>query len=81
MALIASQFLPQHDNMNIAKEAKSMHESPLPVTFLPTKKDCATNLLEVQQLEQTYGFRYSSVIGVLILLLNTATVLQCIYTA
>ena len=40
------------------------------------KKDCATNLLEVQQLEQIYGFQYFSVIGMLIFLLNTATVLQ-----
>ena len=33
-------------------------------------------MLEVQQLEQTYGFLYSSVIEMLIFLLNTATVLQ-----
>ena len=76
MALIASRFLPQHDNTNVTKEDKTKHESPLPTTFVPTKKDCAANLLEVQQLEQTYGFQYSSVIGMLIFLLNTATVLQ-----
>ena len=76
MALIASRFLPQHNNTNVTKEDKTKHESPLPVTFIPMKKDCATNLLEVQQLEQIYGFQYFSVIGMLIFLLNTATVLE-----
>ena len=76
MALIASRFLPQHNNTNVTKEDKTKHESPLPATLVPTKKDCETNLLEVQQLEQTYGFQYSSVIGMLIFFLNTASVLQ-----
>ena len=53
-ALIVSRFLPQHSNTNITKEDKTKHESPLPATFVPTKKDFATNLLELQQLEQTY---------------------------
>ena len=76
MALIASRFLPQHNNTNVTKEDKTKHESPLLATFVPPKKDCATDLLEVQQLEQTCCFQYSSVIGMLIFLLNTATVLQ-----
>ena len=76
MVLIASRFLPQHNNTNITNEDKTKQESALPATFVPMKKDCATNLLEVQQLEQTYGFQYSSIIGMLIFLLNTATVLQ-----
>ena len=76
MALIASRFLPQHDNTNVTKGDMTKHESPLPASFVPTKKDCATNFLEVQQLEQTDGFQYSSVIGTLIFLLNITTVLQ-----
>ena len=76
MAPIASKFLPQHDNTNLTQEDKTKHESPLPAAFVPTKKDCATNLLQVQQLEQTYGFQYSSAIGMLIFLLKTASVLQ-----
>ena len=46
MALIASRFLPQHDNTNVTKEDKTKHESPLPTTFVPTKKDCAANCLK-----------------------------------
>ena len=76
MALIVLRFLPQHDNTNVTQEDKTKHESPLPATFVPKKNDCATNLLEVQQLEQTHGFQYYSVIGMLIFFLNTATVLQ-----
>ena len=56
MARIASRFLPQQDNTNVTKEDKTKHESPLATTFVPTKKDCAANLLEVQQLEETYAF-------------------------
>ena len=63
MALIASRFSPQHNNTNVTQEDKTKHESPLHTAFIPTKKDCASNLLEVQHLEQTYGFHDSSVIG------------------
>ena len=76
MALIASRYLLQHNNTIVTKGDKTKHESPLPATFVPTKKKCVTNLLAVQLLEQTYGFQYSSVIGMLIFLLKTATVLQ-----
>jgi len=76
MALISSRFLPQHDVTNVTNKDKINHESPLPVTFIPTKKDYANNLMEVETLEQSYGFQYSSAIGMLIFLLNTATVLQ-----
>ena len=76
MALIASRFLPQHDNTNITKEDKEKYHSPLPTTFVATKKDCSNNLLEVQTLEEEFGFQYSSAIGMLIFLLNTATVLH-----
>ena len=76
MVLIALRFCPQHDNTNVTKEDKTKRESPSPTTFIPTTKDCATNSHELQQLEQIYGFQYSSVIGMLIFLLNTATVLQ-----
>ena len=70
MELSSSRFLPQHDNINVTKEDKAKPKSPLPATSVPTNKDCAANLLEVQMLEDTYGFQYSSVIGMLILFLK-----------
>ena len=39
MSLIATCFLPQHDNKTIAKEEKEKFSSPLPTTFVATKKD------------------------------------------
>ena len=76
MSLIAARFLPQFDNTNIKSEDKEKHQSPLPATFVPTKKDCSSNALEVKALEDQYGFQYSSAIGMFIYLLNTGTALQ-----
>ena len=66
MALIASRFLPQHPTTNITTEDKEKYRSPLPTTFVPSKEDCSKDSIEVKELEQKYGFQYSSAVGMLI---------------
>ena len=75
MSLIVAQFLPQHDNTNITKEEKEKYSSPLPKTFVASKQDCSKDLVDIQTLEDEFGFQYSSAIGMLIFLLNTAAAL------
>ena len=76
MALIVARFLPQHNVMNLTSEEKDKYKSPLPPTFVPTKKDCSADLLSVEELKTKHGFQYSSVVGMLIFLLNTAIILH-----
>ena len=76
MSLICSKFLPSHPINNVTSEDKLKHASPLPANFVATKRDCASDLIQVKQLEQEYGFQYSSAIGMLIFLLNTGTPLH-----
>ena len=73
MALIAARFLPQHPTVN---EMKAKYSSPLPASFVPTKQDKSTNYLEVKELEDEFVFQYSSAVGMLIYLMNTAMTLQ-----
>ena len=76
MALIASRFLPQHSTNNITSEEKTRYSSPLPASFVPTKEDQSKTYSEVKDLEQKYGFQYSSATGMLIFLMNTTITLQ-----
>ena len=76
MASIANRFLPQHPTTNITTEDKEKYKSPLPTTWVATKKDCSANSMEVKNLEDKYGFQYSSAVGMLIFLLNTTPTLQ-----
>ena len=64
MALIVARFLPQHNVMNLTSEEKDKYKSPLPPTFVPTKKDCSADLLSVEELKTKHGFQYSSVVAV-----------------
>ena len=76
MALISSRFLPQYPTTNITNEDKAKYSSPLPASFVPSKKKQSKNFLEAKELEKEYGFQYSSAIGMLIYLMNTAMTLQ-----
>ena len=76
MSLICNKFLPSHPINNITSEDKLKYASPLPTNFVATKEDCSSDLIQVKQLEQEYGFQYSSAIGMLIFLLNTGTPLH-----
>jgi hypothetical protein len=50
-----------------------VNKTPLPPTAVFTKKDCSENYLDVQKLEEEFGFEYAAVIGSLIYLMNTFT--------
>ena len=76
MALIASRFLPQAEVTNPSKEDVEKFAAPLPTTFVPTIKDKAENYVLVKENEATFGFQYSSAVGMLIFLWNTAIVLH-----
>ena len=57
----------------ISKEEKEQYSSPLPSEFVASVKDKSQDLFAVKSLEATYGFQYSSVVGMLIFLMNTTT--------
>ncbi len=76
MALIAARFLPEYNTTNITTEDKEKYTSPLPSTFVPTKTECSENLLAALELQEQFGFQYSSAVGMLIFLLNTAITLH-----
>ena len=76
MALIATRFLPQHPVANITTEDKKKYASPLPPTFVPSIEQKSQTYSEVKDLEEKYGFKYSSAIGMLIFLMNTTITLQ-----
>ena len=76
MALIAIRFLPQHPITNITTEDKKKYASPLPPTFVPSIEQKSQTYSEVKDLEEKYGFKYSSAIGMLIFLMNTTITLQ-----
>ena len=48
------------------------YSAPLPYDFVATKQDCSPDKEAVKQLQKEFGFEYSSVIGMLIYLMNTA---------
>ena len=76
MALISSRFVPQYPTTNITTEDKAKYTSPLPASFVPSKKKQSKNFLEAKELEKGFGFQYSSAVGMLIYLMNTAMTLQ-----
>ena len=76
MALISSRFLPEFPTNNITSEDKARYTSPLPQSFVPSKQDQSKTYSEVKDLEAKFGFQYSSVVGMLIFLMNTTITLQ-----
>ena len=76
MALIISRFLPTFSTEVISTDDQNKYTSPLPSEFVPSINDKSKDLFEVKSLESKYGFQYSSVVGMLIFLMNTTTELQ-----
>ena len=70
------KILPTLSIDKITKEEKEKYTSPLPSEFVASIKDKSQDLFAVKSLEATYGFQYSSVVGMLIFLMNTTTELQ-----
>ena len=75
-SLILSRFVPSLSLTSISDEDRKRYNAPLPAEYVATKEDCASDSFEVLRLDQEFGFKYSSLIGMLIFLLNTAFLLQ-----
>ena len=71
IALIVSRFLPNIDINNLTDAQLKKFSAPLPYDFVATKKDCSPDKECVRKLQEEFGFEYSSVIGMLIYLMNT----------
>ena len=72
-ALIIERYLPNLPSKTLTPRSIKAYEAPLPPTAVFTKKDCSENYLDVQKLEEEFGFEYAAVIGSLIYLMNTFT--------
>jgi hypothetical protein len=72
-ALTCAWFIPTLPIATITDEDRERCWSVLPFAFIATKKDLATDMLEVKRLEDEHGFKHASVIGLLIFSMNAFT--------
>jgi hypothetical protein len=71
-ALTCTRFTPTLPIATIADADRERHRSVLPLGFIATKMDLADDdMLEVKRLENEFGFKHASVIGVLTFSMNT----------
>jgi hypothetical protein len=70
-ALICNRFIPTLPIATITDADRERYRSVLPFGFIATKQDLADDMLEVKRLEDEFGFKYASVIGMLIFSMNT----------
>ncbi len=75
-ALTCTRFIPTLPIATITDADRERYRSVLPFGFIATKEDQANDMLEVQRLEDEYGFKYASVIGMFIFSMNTFTSLH-----
>ena len=76
IAVICNRFLPNLGVMNVTDAERQKFSAPLPHDFVASKEDRSKNFLEVQELQEEFGFEYPSVVGMLIYLMNTAFALH-----
>jgi hypothetical protein len=69
-ALMCNRFIPTLPIATITDADRERYRSVLPSGFIATKQDLADDMLEVKRLEDEFGFKYASVIGMLIFLMN-----------
>jgi hypothetical protein len=70
-ALICNRFIPSLPIDTITPEDCETYKRPLPDGFIATKEDQAKDMFEVKRLADEFGFKYSSVVGMLIFSMNT----------
>jgi hypothetical protein len=70
-ALICTRFLPTFPISTVTNEDRDKYHRPLPSEFVATREDLANDMFEVRALSDEFGFRYNSVVGMLIFLMNT----------
>jgi hypothetical protein len=69
-ALICSRFIPTLPISDITPEDRERCRQVLPSGFVATSQDLANDMCEVKRLEDEFGFKYASVIGMLIFAMN-----------
>ena len=69
-ALICSRFIPTLPISNITPADQERYFQVLPSGFVATKVDLADDMFEVKRLEDEFGFKHASVIGMLIFSMN-----------
>ena len=52
------------------------YAAPLLAEFFVSKEDASENYMQVKEIKEEFGFEYSSLIGMLIYLMNTAFILH-----
>jgi transposase InsO family protein len=70
-ALICNRFIPSLPIDTATPEDCETYKRPLPDGFIATKEDQAKDMFEVKRLADEFGFKYSSVVGMLIFSMNT----------
>ena len=70
-ALICNRFIPSLTIDSVTPEDCETYKRPLPNDFIATKEDQANDMFEVKRLADEFGFKYSSVVGMLIFSMNT----------
>ncbi len=75
-ALTCTRFIPTLPIATITDADRERYRSVLPFGFIATKEDQANDMLEVQRLEDEYGFKHASVIGMFIFSMNAFTSLH-----
>jgi hypothetical protein len=70
-ALTCHPFIPTLPIATITLEDCERHRQVLPHGFIATKKDLAKDMSEVKELEDEFGFKHASVIGMFMFSMNT----------
>jgi hypothetical protein len=70
-ALICTRFIPTLPISDITPADRERYRQVLPSGFIATKKDMANDMFEVMRLQDEFGFKYASVVGMLIFSMNT----------
>jgi hypothetical protein len=70
-ALICHRYIPTLPIATITPEDCERYRQVLPHGFIATTQDLSKDMSEVKQLEDEFGFKYASVIGMFIFSMNT----------
>jgi hypothetical protein len=70
-ALICTRFIPTLPISSVTPADCEKYRQVLPSGFVATKQDMANDMFEVKRLEDEFGFKYASVIGMFIFSMNT----------
>ena len=76
IVLICNRFLPSKGVENVTDSKRKRYAAPLPYDFVATKEDRSESYAEVLQLQEKFGFEYTSAIGMFIYLMNIAFILH-----